>query len=78
MIFPIWPDESKQFRSAATGSDVSFLPEGIEQIYLKEIRKRRLDFYKMWIENDLILRLLFICKVLPKEEISISWRGLLD
>ena len=52
----------------AVGSEVSFSLEGAGQIYLKEIRKRQLDFYETWLEN----------KVLPEEEISISWCGLLN
>ena len=60
------------------GSEVSFLLEGAGQIYLKEIRKRQLDFYETWLENNMIFLLLFICKVLPEEEISVSWCGLLN
>lgn len=62
----------------AFGSEVSFSLEGAGQIYLKEIRKRQLDFYETCLENNVIFRLLFICKVLPEEEISISWCGLLN
>lgn len=62
----------------AVGSEVSFSLEGAGQIYLKEIRKRQLDFYETWLENNVIFWLLFICKVLPEEEISISWCGLLN
>lgn len=51
--------------------DVPFLQGRIKQTHLKDIRKRQLDLHKTWMENNLMLLLIFTCKVLPKKETNI-------